>query len=284
MTVKTKFLCGSNGSEEARSGESVLTFEAWDDNPTTGRPSTVADFEALIASLNTAVLAACPSTFNGLYLDSLGWREEAGEHRYLFDAKYTWKAPESVIRWSFDTTGGSIKITTSKATTKYAISGRTAPDFQNAIGVKSGGEPEGVDITIPALKLTATYRHPASSSDVNSSTIDAYIRTLASMTGTTNSGTVGSYAAGELLFLGASGEFVPDKPNEFQYHFAASANATGISIGSIASIAKKGHEYIWILFEEDEDSTAKKTVQRPLAAYVERVYSESNFANLKIGF
>jgi hypothetical protein len=102
MTVKTKFLCGSNGSEEARSGESVLTFEAWDDNPTTGRPSTVADFEALIASLNTAVLAACPSTFNGLYLDSLGWREEAGEHRYYFDAKYTWKAPESTIRWSIN--------------------------------------------------------------------------------------------------------------------------------------------------------------------------------------
>ena len=282
MTVKTKFLCGSNGSAETKAGEAVLTFEAWDDNLTTGRPTTVANFASLIASLKAAVKAACPSTFDGLYYDSMSWREEDGEHRYLFDVKYSWKNPEATIRWSFDTTGGTIKITTLKDTTKFAIADRTAPDFENAIGVKSGGEPEGVDITIPALKLTATYRHAETSIHVNAITIDTYIKTLASMVGTTNDATVLTYEAGELLFLGATGEFVPGQANEFQYHFAASANATGLTIGAITDIEKKGHDYLWILFEGDDDEDAQKTVQRPLAAYVERVYSESDFGDLHI--
>lgn len=281
MAVQTRFLCGSNGSEESRSGETVITFEAWDDDPVAGRPSTVANFETLMVSLLSAVSAAAPPTFNGLYFDSIGWRENEGEHRYLFDCRYTYSAPESTLRWSFDTSGGSIRLTTSRSTTRYAISGRTAPDFQNAIGVKKN-EPEGVDVVIPALKLTATYRHPAASTLVSVANIDAYIKLLASRTGTTNNGIVGSYAAGELLFLGATGEYVPDKPNEFQYHFAASANATGLTIGSIASVAKKGHDYLWVLFEDDEDSSAKKLVQRPLAAYVEKVYDESDFADLGI--
>lgn len=282
MAIKTKFVCGASGSESATAGDAVLTYEAWDTNPTNydGVPG---NFATLIGALRTAVLAAAPTTWDGLDRESYSWREDDGRNRrFLFDIKYTWAPPESTRRWSWDTSGGTVRITTSRSTTnRYPIPGRVAPNFQGSIEVKNN-EPQGTDIVIPALKLTCTYKHPASSSIVNATTIDAYIKTLASLSGTVNNGSWLTYAAGELLFLGCSGEYVPNKPTEIQYNFAASENVTGLSIGSIVGIAKKGHEYLWVLFEGDEDATAKKRIQTPLAAYVEKVYQETNFNSLGI--
>lgn len=283
MAVKVRWIAMHDGEVDKSSGRAKLDFHAWDTDKTRYDTTNIGTYSALVNDCYNAVVAASPTTFNGLDRKSISWKaDENRVRRFTFTVNYSYALPESLRRWSFDTGGGQFKITTSKYTTRYARPGGIAPDFQNAIEVRDG-KAEGIDITIPALKLTCTYRHPASSAVVNASTIDNYIKTLSNMTGTTNQSTWLTYAAGELLFLGASGEYVLNKPTEIQYHFAASANATGLTIGTITGINKRGHDYIWVLFEPKEDATALKMVQRPLAAYVERIYSESDFTAFGIG-
>lgn len=208
-----------------------------------------------------------------LRFESLERSFDDDSERWLWAAKYSYRPPEATLRWGFNTSGGSVRVTHSKNTTRYP---GTGPNFQGAIAVQSGGEPQGTDIVIPALKLTATYRWP------KNTVTTTYVNALASLSGCVNSAAVDVYAAGELLFLGASGEITPGLPTEIVYEFAASANATGLTIGGISSIAKKGHEYLWVLWEDDEDTTAKRLVKKPLCVYVERVYTEASFATLGI--
>lgn len=268
---KVKAIAGISGDEDRDTRKTTVKYDVWRED------GTFPD----IADAVTAFSSTAPSTFDGLPFTGYSFAEDDdGNNHFIFTATYSSKAPEALLRWSFDSTGGTIKLMTSKNTTRYAPSGRVAPDFQGAIGVKNTGkdaEPEGIDVVIPGLKLTATYRWPAGVVDT------AYVKTIAGLTGHTNNATFYDYAAGELLFLGASGEVNPTTSNEVQYHFLASQNATGLTIGTISSIAKKGHEYLWVAFEADQDSSAKKLVQRPLGVYVERVYDEGDFGLLDIG-
>ena len=177
--------------------------------------------------------------------------------------------------FSFDTTGGTVTITTSKYTTPYAKAGQTAPDFKNAVNV-ADGEVKGTEIVIPVLKFSIRKRQPLATISVG------YVKTLASLTGSVNAGVFQGFAAGELLFMGASDQQGTDTDPEVTYNFAASENALGLSIGDVAGIAKKGHEYLWVVFEPVDDATAKTTVRRPKAVYVERVYKEADWTPLAI--
>jgi len=283
MAIKVRWVAAHDGEADKSSGRARLEFIAFDTDETRYNNNSISDFGSLVNDCYLAVLSASPLTFQGLTRKSISWREDDNRtKRFIFEVNYSWALEESIRRWSFDTAGGTFRITTSLFTTAYTKPGGFAPNFQNAIEVRDG-KPEGIDITIPGLKLTCTYRHPVSSPTVNASTIDNYIKMLSNLTGTTNNATWLTYERGELLFLGASGEYVPNKPAEFQYHFAASANASNLTIGTITNIVKRGHEYVWVLFEPKEDTTAHKMVQTPLAAYVERVYRESTFTDLGIG-
>ena len=68
-------------------------------------------------------------------------------------------------------------------------------------------------------------------------------------------------AAGECLFLGASGSKPGADDWEITFRFAASPNRTGITVGDIAGISKKGWEYLWVRCADAEDSTAKALVK-----------------------
>lgn len=283
MAVKVRFIDGHDGSVDKSNGTSTLRFQAWDTDPSKYDTEDINAYMAFINSLYDAVRAASPLSFNGLNRKTIQWSEDSNRtRRFTFTVGYSWALPESERRWSFDTAGGTFKITASKATTRYARPGGIAPNFQGAIEVKDG-RAEGVEITIPALKITCTYRHPANSPIVNAATIDNYIKTLSGMTGKTNNNTWLTYERGELLFLGANGEYVPNQPTEIQYQFAVSRNAASLTIGTITGIVKRGHDYVWVLYEPGEDATARKLIQTPLAAYVERVYDETNFVDLGIG-
>ena len=179
----------------------------------------------------------------------------------------TWK-------FAFDTTGGTIHITSSKATSgKFAKAGKTATDHKQTIGVTKDGDPQGTDIVIPALKMNYSFRHPLGTIG------EAKARYLASVTGTTNSVLWHGFQQGELLLLGATGSEGTDAETEVTYSMAASANITGLSIGAIANIAKKGHEYAWIQYEDVvvADAEGNKPATQPRYVYVERVYEEVDF-------
>ncbi|GAB5404295.1 MAG: hypothetical protein Aurels2KO_25260 [Aureliella sp.] len=267
MALRIREIAGSeSGGESFEAANEKRSFLVWDTDPSV---------EPAILDMRSLVLShpRCPATVANLTLDSLDREYDEEGNKWVWTAGYTLRIAESSLRWSFDTQGGTVRITHSKSTTRYPSN---AANFNGGIGY-SNGEMQGVDVVIPALKLSATYRWPKNTFTTTSA------NSLATMSGTINSASWYSYAAGELLFLGATGEIVPGHPTEVTYNFAASANATGLTIGSISGIAKKGHEYMWVLYEDDEDSTAKKLVKKPLAAYVERVYTETAFSALGLG-
>ena len=183
---------------------------------------------------------------------------------------------------SFDTTGGTQHITQALSESRF---GTGAVNQQNAIAVDDD-RVNGVDIVVPALQWTEQYDVP--SSYVTS----AYIKSVAGLTGTTNSAAFRTFAAGEVLFLGCSGshEWSSDRgdgPWNLSYRFVASPNAgsgqtlPAISVGSISGITKKGHEYMWVRYESSVESS--QLTKKPKAVYVNRVYREGDFSGLGIG-
>ena len=69
---------------------------------------------------------------------------------------------------------------------------------------------------------------------------------------------------------------------EGNFRFAASANAVDLVVGSITGIAKKGWEYLWVRYREEEDTVAHALVMTPVAVYVEQVYLEADLNDLGI--
>ena len=191
---------------------------------------------------------------------------------------------------SFDTSGGTQHITQAEYEESYAATG-TAPYQNKAIGV-DGDSVAGVDVIVPALQWTETY-------DVPSTYVTAaYIKGVAALTGTVNNAAFRSFQPGEVLFAGCSGnqewdEEKGDGPWSLSYKFIASPNrglptgvsgpatAAAISVGTIAGIVKKGHEYLWIRYEAAVDGS--DLLKRPKYAYVNQVYREASFSGLGIG-
>lgn len=177
--------------------------------------------------------------------------------------------------YSFDTGGGTQHITQSIATiAKHAPPGKTPPDCKGAIGVTSDSV-DGVDITVPVYQFTETHYIPIAA------VTNAYKGKLFLLTGKTNNGPFRMFAAGEVLFLGASGGQRGYEDWEITFRFAASPNATGLTVGDITAIDKKGWEYLWIRYEDAESEDA--LIKQPVGVYVEQVYEEADFADLGIG-
>lgn len=185
---------------------------------------------------------------------------------------------------SFDTTGATSKQTFAidNNETRY---GTKAPDMQGAINA-DGETVQGVDVIIPALQWTETY-------DVPSTFVTAaYIKTVAQMTGCVNQGSFRSFAAGEVLFAGATGsqEWDTEKgdgPWRLTYKFIASPNAgaggtyPALSIGPVTGVEKKGHEYLWVRYKKVKKEDI--IVNEPEHVYVNKVYREVSFSALGLG-
>lgn len=176
--------------------------------------------------------------------------------------------------FSFDTGGGTQHITQSLQTiNRYPAS---APDFKGAIGATHDNV-EGADITVPVYTFSET--HYLSNAQVT----NAYKMTLFNLTGKVNNAAFKGLAAGECLFLGASGSKRGTDDWEITFRFAGSPNRTGLSVGPITGINKKGWEYLWVRYADDEDTDSHTLVKQPVGAYVERVYDEGDFGSLEIG-
>ncbi len=182
--------------------------------------------------------------------------------------------------FAFETGGGTQHITQSMSTVgSYAPPGKTAPDFKGAIGVTHDNV-EGVDIGVPVFNFSVTWYRASMSS--------TYIGNLFNLTNKVNDavftvtidGVQVSFAAGEVLFRGASGGKRGSGDWEITGRFSASPNRTNLTVGSITGISKKGWEYMWVRYADAEDSAAKAIVKEPVAAYIEKVYEDGNFSVL----
>lgn len=239
--------------------------EAEDEMIAAGKPPSEIDFTPPVGDTKT------------IKLQKYSWEEavDGNEKAYVFTGEYSFEKLDT-DEWTFSvtTSGGSIRVTNSFATSSFAAPSATAPDFDNAIEVRDG-KPQGIDRIIPAIRYTLTYRleRPID--------IVAYAETAASITGTTNDAEYFGSQAGELLFLGMDGNFGNQINPELQFSWAKSKNAT-ISIGDIASVAKKGHDYVWVLYEDEDTGTGADAyvIQKPRAAYVERIYDQADHSVL----
>jgi hypothetical protein len=186
---------------------------------------------------------------------------------------------------SFDTTGGTQHVTQACSVGSGGTLDfekrfpSTATNMSGAIGVDSSGV-NGVDVVVPQLQWQETYDVP------NAYVTNSWIRGVAAVTGTTNNASFRGFDSGEVLFMGCSGsqEWDDQKgrgPWSLSFRFVASKNVTGQTIGSITGIEKKGHEYLWVLYE---DSVSSNTLlKQPKAVYVSKVYKDSDFSALGIG-
>lgn len=230
-----------------------------------------------------AVLTNSPTSHGGLARDDTEV-EEVAPGTWLALVRYASgsTAPEvGESTFAFETRGGTQHITQSLQTVgSYASSDIPgAPNFRGAIGVTENGV-EGVDITVPVYTFTETHTLAATT------VTNAYKATLFGLTGRVNNGSFKGLAAGECLFLGAAGSRRGTSGGdlwEISFAFAGSPNVTGLSVGTISGIAKKGWEYLWVRYQEAEDTSAKMLVRKPVAAYVERVYRDGSFSALGIG-
>lgn len=227
--------------------------------------------------------AEAPVVYNGLIrrpcrIEPLGLEMWLGEAPYAPSGNIQMKPLEvGESSFSFDTTGGGTQHITQSILTvaRYGKPSETAPNYKGAIGVTEDSV-EGVDIGLRSWRWSET--HCKSNADVD----ETYKRALYELTHTVNVAAFKGHAAGECLFLGASGSRRGDGDWEIAYNFAGSPNKTGITVGDITGISKQGWDYLWVLYETTEDTDAKQLVKRPKAVYVEMVYDYGDFSALEI--
>ena len=159
----------------------------------------------------------------------------------------------------------------------YAATLAAAPDFKKTINVSESGV-EGLDITTPRFQFSEV--HFWSDDDFTF----AYQQTLMKLTGTVNNSAFRGFEEGEVLFMGAVGNYASTGLWEIRYNFAVRPNRTNVVIDGLSSnVEAEGWEYLWVLYGDNEDSTTHFTVKEPKAAYVEKIYEKKNFGLLQIG-
>lgn len=228
----------------------------------------------------TAVTTATPTTHDSKPLDHVKVEQEADEVWYC-TAVYQRPGGATVEEssFSFDTGGGSQHITQSKLTVDSAGGGlytAAAPDFGGAIGVNGTGinsTVEGCDIVVPVYQFSETHIF------ADAAVTTGYKSALFALTGTVNDATFRECAAGECLFLGASGSKRGTGDWEITFRFSASPNKTAINIDGM-EVDKKGWEYLWVYYEDQLDATANIMVKKPIGVYVEKVYDDGDFDGL----
>jgi hypothetical protein len=114
-----------------------------------------------------------------------------------------------------------------------------------------------------------------------------FVANIARNTGKVNSATWLGFAAGELLFLGGSGQGdIPTvagqrvKPIPITFKFAASENRTNIKVGDITVPSKAGWDYLWVRYEKIEDAGFVFPI--PVHAYVEKVYEHAGIDSRRL--
>jgi len=236
-----------------------------------------------------ALISQAPSGYGGLPRDTAEVEEIAGENtnKRQWIGQVTYRSGQQssdTTAFRFDTTGETQHITHSLNTVSSHAANGQPTDYKGAIGVTKDNV-EGVDITVPTFGYTVT--RTVKSSDMD----QAYLETIEELTGSTNNGPLTittddgatlSLATGENLFLGAQGEYRAAEDDwRIRFKFAKSRNKT-VDVGPMAGIGKKGWEYLWVRYAQEEDANAKRLATRPIEAYVEQVYKEKNHSNLNL--
>jgi hypothetical protein len=225
--------------------------------------------------VRTLVNATAPTSYFDLALEGTS-AEQIGPLDWHATARYAY--PGSEPEYTFEIAGTSIHITHSIATiATYPAPGFIAPNFQNGINVTHEAV-EGMDLEWPEFSFSETHYLD------DALITPAYKTILRNLCKCTNDATFKSWPTGEVRLLGVSGSKRGSLDKwAMTYRFKVSENATGLVVGPITGIAKKGWEYMWVRTMEFEDASAKMLVKRPVCALVEQVYPSGDYSLIGIG-
>jgi hypothetical protein len=183
---------------------------------------------------------------------------------------------------SFDISGLQQKITQSLSTISSYMSpsataaGKTKPNFKGAINVSQDGQIDGTDINIPML----TYSIKASYTNTQMS--QSFVQTIVSCVGSPNLTTYRGYVPGQLLLTSAAGVQRSDTNWDINYKFAVGKPIVNATIGDITGINCDGWDFLWVYYEDTQDSATNRCHKVPVSVYVERILTRAEYAGLNI--
>ena len=225
-----------------------------------------------------------PLLYHGLLKQKIAIDPGEAPDIWYCDAQYSpMQRPEpGKVQWQFQLGGASTHITHALAHVASYVASGSAPNHQGRDqrpqGRQRGTGRRRRDIGGAGGAWTWSETHWIP----YASFTPAYVRALYLMAVATpvNSGAWRVWSAGEVRLLGVSGTASGENQVELNFSFAAEPNVTGLIIGSIPDIVKKGWDYLWVEYETREDPGSHTMVKRPLAVHVEQVYGYGNFASL----
>lgn len=225
------------------------------------------------------VESSTPATFKGLYRTEISG-EMVGPEEWDITIVYgptapvAWNSSQVIPEWSFSVDEETVHLTQSIATTaKYASSG-TATDHKGAVNVQPDGSVEGYDSSVASLSWTETLYLPWAAWG------PTYLAALKNCVGKWNSTAFRIWSAGEVLLRRARGKPAGQAYVQIEFDFLASENVTGLTVGDITGIDKRGWDLLWIEYEPVKDATANALAARPKHVYVEQVRYSANFSEL----
>lgn len=238
------------------------------------------------ADIYIDVASAAPSTMNDLRLRAISVEPHTDvENCWIATADYgpvkSLVIQETgTVAYRFNFQMQSMHIYRSLATIDaVAAPGETLPDFGRLINVVFDGtnnRPEGLQLNAPSENFSLDFAAP------NLTVTPAYQLTVESIQGCVNNATFKGRPAGSLLFVRCNGGFRTDEDWSISFGFAYSPNQTSIEVNEDITIAAKdGHDLLWTY--NDSKNEGGLIVQKPHAAYVERVYPRADFSLLGLG-
>ena len=218
-----------------------------------------------------------PVIFGNLYRVSSFLEERKASRFFEGTVEYEYKNIAEEFTISFDTTGGTQRITQSYETRgMYAPPDCIAPNHYGAIEVNERGV-NGCEVITSSLGFTISQTRTGR-------LMFESVRFFATMTGRVNAGPFLGFLPGDVLFEGANGAqkfSSEDEPTfDLSMKFRVSPTVYDLQVGDIQVGYKRGWDYFWVQYIEMEDLDARTIVQRPTAAYVERVYLEADLNQL----
>jgi len=209
--------------------------------------------------------------FNGLFLQSIDF-EPAGGGVWAVEGEYG-LANLAEAEYNYDFMGDSVHITQSLATVaRYG----NAPDLKGAINF-DGDSVQGTDVPIRKFAWSESHTIRA----INFS--DAYKQIIFGLQTTYNNAAFRGFAAGEILFRGATASQRGRHDVSVTYSFEASPNIGSHSVGGITVTSKLGWDYEWVRYKKKADATSNRIITVPDGVYVERILETGNFGLLGLG-
>lgn len=188
---------------------------------------------------------------------------------------------ESKKSFSFSTRNDT--VTEAFAQTKY---GTNSPDMGTSIRVNEKNVPEGTERGADTSG-TITFSKVFDEMTVTNAWIGE--RAKACVAGKTNDAVFYGFAIAELSFRSFTGNQRASGNWEVEMSFAvsedmpASAPAADRTVaGIVATAGWQGHDYVWVRYEDSEDTTNKRLVPTAVGLYIAEIYETHDYDTLGI--